>query len=205
MANHVYFNIDLSLDAGQTALVEKLGESCAEEQGEMKWLSYEVQNLPIYPVPYKEDDWYSWGCEQMGAKWVQVDDWNEHYISGHSAWSPPIPFITNLIQYIYEQVGGMPTAKMTYEDEFRNFIGKCEVWIDTDVGSGEVNWDYEDVDGEELNVAMEEWSGWDTSSEEFDWWDLTKAKNGEEYSPQEVIDEMVYGFFEDGKVKVRHD
>ena len=62
-----------------------------------------------------------------------------------------------------------------------------------------------DVDGEELNVAMEEWSGWDTSSEEFDWWDLTKAKNGEEYSPQEVIDEMVYGFFEDGKVEVRHD
>ena len=36
MANHVYFNIDLSLDAGQTTLVEKLGESCAEEQGEMK-------------------------------------------------------------------------------------------------------------------------------------------------------------------------
>ena len=51
MANHVYFNIDLSLDAAHTALVEKLGESCAEEQGEMKWLSYEVQNLPIYPVP----------------------------------------------------------------------------------------------------------------------------------------------------------
>jgi len=205
MANHVYFNIDLSLDAGQTALVEKLGKSCAEEQGEMKWLSYEVQNLPIYPVPYKEDDWYSWGCEQMGAKWVQVDDWNEHYISGHSAWSPCIPFLTNLIQYIYDEVGGMPTATMTYEDEFRNFIGKCEVWIDTDVGSGEVNWDYEDIDGAELNEVMEEWSGWDTSSEEFDWWDLTKAKNGEEYSPQEVIDEMVYGFFEDGKVEVRHD
>ena len=205
MANHVYFNIELSLDAGQTALVEKLGQSCAEEQGEMKWLSYEVQNLPIYPVPYKEDDWYSWGCEQMGAKWVQVDDWNEHYISGHSAWSPCIPFLTNLIQYIYNEVGGMPTAKMTYEDEFRNFIGVCEVWIDTDVGSGEVNWDYQDVDGAELNETMEEWSGWDTSSEDFDWWELTKAKNGEEYEPQEVIDEMVYGFFEDGKVEVRHD
>ena len=26
-----------------------------------------------------------------------------------------------------------------------------------------------------------------------------KAKNGEEYEPQEVFDEMVYGFFEDGK------
>tara|TARA_B100000900_G_scaffold127000_1_gene107278 strand:+ start:846 stop:1463 length:618 start_codon:yes stop_codon:yes gene_type:complete len=205
MANHVYFNIELSLDAGQTALVEKLGKSCETRNGEMQWLSYEVEKLPIYPVPYNENDWYSWGCEQMGAKWVSVEDWNEHYISGYSAWSPCIPFLTNLIQYIYDQVGGMPTAKMTYEDEFRNFIGKCEVWIDTDVGSGEVNWDYEDVDGAELNETMEDWSGWDTSSEDFQWWDLTEAKNGEKYEPQEVIDEMVYGFFEDGKVEVRHD
>ena len=201
MANHVYFNIDLSLDAGQTALVEKLAESCKTKNGEMEWLSYEVQELPIYPVPYNEKDWYSWGCEQMGAKWIQVDDFNENMISGHSAWSPPIPFLENLIQYIYDQVGGMPSAKMTYEDEFRNFIGTFEVWIE----EGSVNSDYNEVDGAELNETMEDWSGWDTSSDEFSWWDLTKAKNGEEYEPQEVIDEMVYGFFEDGKVDVRHD
>ena len=201
MANHVYFNIDLSLDAGQTELVEKLAESCKTKNGEMEWLSYEVQELPIYPVPYNEKDWYSWGCEQMGAKWISCEDWQESYISGHSAWSPPIPFLENLIGYIYDQVGGMPTAKMTYEDEFRNFIGTFEVWIEED----SVNSDYNEVDGAELNETMEDWSGWDTSSEEFSWWDLTKAKNGEEYEPQEVIDEMVYGFFEDGKVEVRHD
>ena len=201
MANHVYFNIDLSLDAGQTALVEKLAESCKTKNGEMEWLSYEVQELPIYPEPYNEKDWYSWGCYNMGAKWIQVDDFNEHNISGHSAWSPCIPFLENLIQYIYDQVGGMPSAKMTYEDEFRNFIGTCEVWIEDD----SVNSDFNEVDGAELNETMEDWSGWDTSSEEFSWWDLTKAKNGEEYEPQEVIDEMVYGFFEDGKVEVRHD
>lgn len=201
MANHVYFNIDLSLDAGQTALVEKLAESCKTKNGEMEWLSYEVQELPIYPDPYNEKDWYSWGCYNMGAKWVSVEDWNEYNISGHSAWSPPIPFLENLIGYIYDQVGGMPTATMTYEDEFRNFIGKCEVWIEED----SVNSDFNEVDGAELNETMEDWSGWDTSDENFSWWDLTKAKNGEEYEPQEVIDEMVYGFFEDGKVEVRHD
>ena len=201
MANHVYFNIDLSLDAGQTALVEKLAESCKTKNGEMEWLSYEVQELPIYPEPYNEKDWYSWGCYNMGAKWIQVDDFNEHLISGHSAWSPPMPFLENLIGYIYDQVGGMPSAKMTYEDEFRNFIGTFEVWIE----EGSVNSDYNEVDGAELNETMEDWSGWDTSSDEFSWWDLTKAKNGEEYEPQEVIDEMVYGFFEDGKVEVRHD
>jgi len=201
MANHVYFNIDLSLDAGQTALVEKLAESCKTKNGEMEWLSYEVQELPIYPEPYNEKDWYSWGCYNMGAKWIQVDDFNEHNISGHSAWSPCIPFLENLIQYIYNEVGGMPSAKMTYEDEFRNFIGVCEVWIEED----SVNSDFNEVDGAELNETMEDWSGWDTSDENFSWWDLTKAKNGEEYEPQEVIDEMVYGFFEDGKVEVRHD
>tara|TARA_R100000329_G_scaffold87289_1_gene73535 strand:+ start:928 stop:1533 length:606 start_codon:yes stop_codon:yes gene_type:complete len=201
MANHVYFNIDLSLDAGQTALVEKLAESCKTKNGEMEWLSYEVQELPIYPEPYNEKDWYSWGCYNMGAKWIQVDDFNEHNISGHSAWSPCIPFLENLIQYIYNEVGGMPSAKMTYEDEFRNFIGVCEVWIEED----SVNSDFSEVDGAELNETMEDWSGWDTSDENFSWWDLTKAKNGEEYEPQEVIDEMVYGFFEDGKVEVRHD
>ena len=201
MANHVYFNIDLSLDAGQSALVEKLAESCKTKNGEMEWLSYEVQELPIYPDPYNEKDWYSWGCYNMGAKWIQVDDFNEHNISGHSAWSPCIPFLENLIGYIYDQVGGMPSAKMTYEDEFRNFIGVCEVWIEED----SVNSDFNEVDGAELNETMEDWSGWDTSSDEFSWWDLTKAKNGEEYEPQEIIDEMVYGFFEDGKVEVRHD
>ena len=95
----------------------------------------------------------------------------------------------------------MPTATMTYEDEFRNFIGKCEVWINGD----DVDWDYEEVDSDELHEVMADWSGWDTSSDEFTWWELTKAKNGKEYEPQEVMDEMVYGFFEDGKLEVRHD
>ena len=117
MANHVYFNINLDLDAGQTALVEKLRDSCVEKQGELKWFSYEVENLPIYPVPFKEDDWYNWGYENIGAKWIQVEEFTECNISGHSAWSAPIPFVHHLIQYIYDQTGNMPSAKMTYEDE----------------------------------------------------------------------------------------
>ena len=205
MANHVYFNIELNLDAGQYELVEKLAESCREEQGDCnsayKYTSFEVQNLPIYPVPYDEDDWYSWGCENIGAKWIDVEDWQESFISGHSAWSPPTPFLHHLIQYIYDKVGGTPSAKMTYEDEFRNFIGVMHCYVD----DGFVCDDIEEADGEDLNYTLEKWSGWDTSSEDFHWWELTKAKNGTEYEPQEVIDDMVYGFFEDCEVRVRHD
>ena len=201
MANNVYFNIQLDLDAGQTELVEKLSEQCKEKNGEMEWLSYEVQKLPIYPVPFNEDDWYNWGCENIGAKWIQVDDWTEDNMCGHSAWSPPTPFLHHLIQYIYDKVGGTPSAKMTYEDEFRNFIGVMNCYVD----DGFVCDDIEEIDGEDLNYAMEQWSGWDTSDVNFSWWDLTKAKNGDEYEPQEIIDEMVYGFFEDYEVRVRHD
>ena len=189
MANHVYFSINLSLDAGQSALVEKLGKSCEEEQGEMQWLSYEVQNLPIYPVPFNEDDWYNWSCENIGAKWIDIEQFDELTISGHSAWSAPIPFVHHLIQYIYDQTGGMPTAKMTYEDEFRNFIGVMECWVDNDF----VCDDIEETDGEDLIHELEKWSGWDTSDCEFSWWDLKIAKNGYEYEPQEIMDDMVYG------------
>ena len=93
MANHVYFNINLDLDAGQTALLEDTMKKVETENGEMKWKSMGSRKLPIYPEPYNENDWYSWGCDNMGAKWIEVEDFNEHNISGHSAWSPPMPLV----------------------------------------------------------------------------------------------------------------
>ena len=201
MANHVYFNINLDLDDGQVALLEETMKISETENGEMKWKSWEPHLLPIYPVKYNEDDWYGWGCEQMGAKWVTIEDYNADNMSGHSAWSPPNPMLENLVQYIFDKVGGHVRATMTYEDEFRNYIGKSEFWID----NNQCQFDIDEVDGAELTEAMCEWSGWNTEDENFSWWDLTEAKNGEKYEPQEVLDEMVYGFFEDGRVEVRHD
>ena len=210
MANHVYFNIELSLDAGQTELVQKLSNSCKENQGEMQWLTYAVEKLPIYDTPYNEDNWYDWGCQNMGAKWTSVEDWNETNISGHSAWSPVIPFVNSLIQYIYNEVGGMPTAKMTYEDEFRNFIGVHEAWIDTNIGSGEVQYDYDEYEGEDLNQLMleafdktDEWF----ESDDFDWWESYPIKmeghiyKDEMWEPQQYCDELVYQYFDSGNLE----
>lgn len=201
MANHVHFNINLDLDSGQVALLEDTMKKVETENGEMKWKSWTAEELPIYPNKYDEKDWYGWGCENMGAKWVSIEDYQYDNISGYSAWSPPNPMVENLVQYIFDKVGGDVRATMTYEDEFRNYIGKSEFWIE----NGQCDFDIEEIDGDELHEVFCEWSGWDTSSEDFSWWDLCKAKNGEEYEPQEVFDEMVYGFFEDGKVEVRHD
>ena len=35
-----------------------------------------------------------------------------------------------------------------------------------------VNFDIDEVDGDELHEVFCDWSGWDTSSEDFSWWDL---------------------------------
>ena len=35
-----------------------------------------------------------------------------------------------IVQYIFDKVGGDVRATMTYEDEFRNYIGKSEFWIE---------------------------------------------------------------------------
>ena len=92
--------------------------------------------------------------------------------------------------------------EMDYEDYVGDGMSHNQA-----IGKIAREWDmsHEEVDGAELNETMEDWSGWDTDDPDFEWWELTKAKNGEEYEPQEVIDEMVYGFFQDGKVEVRHD
>lgn len=206
MANHVYFNIELSLDAGQAELVEKLKNSCKENQGEMQWLTYAVEKLPIYSTPYDEDDWYMWGCNNMGAKWVSCEEWNETTISGHSAWSPVVPLVENLIEYIHQEVGGHPSAKMTYEDEFRNFVGIHECWIEDD----SLHSDYDEIDGEDLNVLIleafdkdDEW----LATDEFDWWEsypITMkghAYKDEMWEPQQYCDELVYQFFDRGNLE----
>tara|TARA_B100000131_G_scaffold142976_1_gene139108 strand:+ start:1681 stop:2307 length:627 start_codon:yes stop_codon:yes gene_type:complete len=207
MANHVYFNIQLSLDDGETALVQKLSKKVEymEGSGDFKYKSYDLSLLPIYPTPYEEDNWYAWGCDNMGAKWVNCEEFEDTYITGYSAWSPPIPLVENLVQYIYDQVGGKVSAEMTYEDEFRNFIGKGEFWIE----AGNVYHDIDECEGEDLNQLMLEAYGKDDDwfqSDEFDWWEeypvVKGSLKGENMEAQTYVDELVYDFFDKGRLEL---
>jgi hypothetical protein len=47
-------------------------------------------------------------------------------------------------------LGTKPTATMTYEDEFRNFVGKTTYFIE----GGECYDDTDEIDGEELNEVL---------------------------------------------------
>lgn len=201
MANNVHYSVNLDLDAGQMALVEKLMEGISSKT-QHGWLEYEVEKLPIYPVPYNEEDWYMWGCNNIGAKWCHIEDRSEDYFSGYSAWSPPIPLVENLVQYIYDQVGGNVSAKMTYEDEFRNFVGITNYYVE----NGEVIVDDDSFDGEDLVDLVEEAFGLEVDSENFDWWEVYPIKiegnyTGEDWEPQQYADEVVYQYFDDGRLQ----
>ena len=185
MANNVHYSVNLDLDAGQIALLEKTMKAVETEQGEMKWKSWTAEDLPIYPVSYNEDDWYNWSCENIGAKWCHIEEYADDYISGYSAWSPPIPLVENLVQYIHDQVGGDVSAKLTYEDEFRNFIG---VWQ---------NDDFEELDGEDLVSVFENKYRVNVSGDDFDWSDYDENT---EACYDELFDGLVHEWFDEVQV-----
>ena len=204
MANHVYYNIELSLDEAGSELVKNLRDSIENEAGsEFKWKEWNLEQLPIYPKNYDENDWYSWGCEMMGAKWVTCEEFEDTHLTGYSAWSPIFPLVENLIQFISDNVGGEPTARMTYEDEFRNFVGVADFWVE----DGDVQYDYNEIEGDELTTMVEELFGMEVDSEEFNWWDdFPVVLDGSQFKtdrwvPQEYIDELVYNFFDTGELR----
>ena len=201
MANNVYYNINFDLDAGQTEILKKTMAVVETEEGEMKWKNWTAEELPIYPVPYDEKDWYGWGCEQMGAKWVLIEDYSDNNLSGHSAWSPPNPMFEHLGQYICDLVGNDVEGTMTYEDEFRNYIGKTTLYTD----DNQVIIDVNEIDGEELHAIVQEAFGF-ADDFEIEWWDMYKVKKGtyagEEWEPQQYMDEVVYEFFDSERLGV---
>ena len=197
MANNVHFHVTFDIDEKESKLLEFLMENVGS-QTDNGWVQYEIEKLPIYPNKYDEEGWYNWGIENMGAKWCHVEDYETDYFSGYSAWSPPIPFVKNLVQYIHDELGGKPTATMTYEDEFRNFIGVDH--FETYHEDGEYYCSHSEnyIDGDELTSIIEEEFKCDVSDGDFEWWEEYKDTG---LVPQECLDEMVYDFFDTGELK----
>ena len=77
---------------------------------------------------YDKDGWiedsYMWYVNNCGAKWVSVDEWDYPRLQGYSAWSHPVQLVENLLEYASKRFNVELSAIMTYEDEFRNFIGR---------------------------------------------------------------------------------
>ena len=196
MANHVYFTITVDgLEDGCKAWDKAFPMEThqrkmwnSDETYEVKEL-VELDKLPMFAhmnLEYDEDGWlkdsYNWYCNNIGAKWCNVEDVEEYYFSGYSAWSAPIQFVQYLHEYLYDHHDKNHSIKMTYEDEFRNFIGVAHY------ADG-----YHEIEELESGDLMEELRGvfGDVVDNE-DFWD----GEYEQGDPSEEMDNIVWEWFE---------
>ena len=189
MANHVYFNITSDEPMENCFKSEKI----TRDYGNGPFELTELVNVNYQPfmqeamkgVEVDEDGWpkdsWNWHVDNCGAKWVNLEDADESYLTGYSAWSPPIEMLEHLGKFLGQEL------RMTYEDEFRNFIGVA--WVDDEGLSS-----YEELEGNDLNQLLLDELGWEDFPEDFEWWDSLDELDGT--SPQEWIDDAVYNWFE---------
>lgn len=220
MANHVYFNITVE-NLGESS--DALAKALPTEEVERKhWDDsvhtykeiIEVEKLPMYKDCGQEYDkdgyqtnWYDWGCRYVGAKWISFDDFDFEggdFINGHSAWSHPHPFCNNLCEYLANETNKEVLIHMTYEDEFRNFFGKdlFEAHWSKEYNEWHVDHHENYYDGEDLTYLLSEVFDVDFNSDkEIDWWEERDIEMEHKWSIQEYADEVVYRFFDTGRLE----
>ena len=207
MANHVHFTIHI-----EGIEDEQFNESVKTEKRTIKdWKDNDMeitQLLEIEEQPFmanidKEFDGdgyligsYDWYCDNVGAKWCHIEEMQDGYISGHSAWRQPHELVINIMEFYANKYNTEVNASMTYEDEFRNFMGKQ--YYGTVEDDGWIAWegDYCETDADELMVSFNElYPSIDTEAEDFDYHGEYEV-DGETIYPNEVLDEIADKFWE---------
>ena len=210
MANHVYFNIEidgLTEEQHNCLFKTEVNKRPHWQEGEPD-IEYE-ELVEIHEQPfmsnvektYDEDGWiensYSWYCDNVGAKWCNIDEWGYGYITGYSAWSTPYQMVCHMLEYASNKFNIELSARMTYEDEFRNFIGRDFFETYHSDEGFYCSHDEEYLDGNELNALLEEKLGCDVADGDFEWFEEYKDTGK---VPSECVDDMVYNFFETGEL-----
>jgi len=209
MANHVYFTINVEGITDEQFNSEIKTETRTAKNWNDEEYTFEaiceLEEQPFMDVGEKlyteqgyMDNAYDWYCEHVGAKWCHVEECEDNYISGYSAWRQPHEMVLNMIQYFARKYDTEVSATMTYEDEFRNFLGKQYYGSDKCEDDGWYSWDgeYNETDNDALiSTFNERFPDIDTEDDDFDWHEEVEV-NGETIYPSEVLDEIVDEFWE---------
>jgi len=207
MANHVYFTIHIEgIDDEQfnkSVVSEKRTRKDYEGNPFEVTELVEIENQPFMERVEKrfdKDGWlensYDWYCEEVGAKWCNIEECQDGYIAGYSAWRQPHELVINLMEFYANKYNTEVSASMTYEDEFRNFMGKQ--YYGTEKDDGWIAWegDYNETDGTALCEQFDDlYPSLNSSDDDFDWSGEYEV-DGETIYPYEVIDELADQFWE---------
>jgi hypothetical protein len=213
MANHVHFTIQVQgIEDDQFNEGVKTEERTAKNYDNEDYTFnalVEIEEQPFMSNVSKEFDEdgdlknsYDWYCNEVGAKWCHLDEAQDGYIAGYSAWRQPHELVINVIEYYANKYDTEVTASMTYEDEFRNFMGKQYYGSDKEQDESINGWyawegDYNETDADALMASFNErFPSIDTESEDFDYYGEYKV-GGDVIYPNEVLDEIADKFWED--------
>lgn len=191
MANHVYFDIHFN-EVDEDKIFKYQDRIMQSWNGKE---SYRIKELvEAYDQPFMskvkktldKDGWlkdsYDWHIDNIGAKWVTLDHADETTLSGYSAWSPPIQMLGHFSKFIGQ------TTRMTYQDEFRNFIGVA--WGDTEGDSS-----YEELADDDVTQLYLDKVGIEELPEVMDWDDEVEV-DGTTHIASELMDDLVYEWLE---------
>ena len=134
MANHVYNYITVN---GTNAVVNQfaeIGKNFTTQRESTNWEGEPITFTEFKPIEelkfmpeYDEDEWYDWYCENVGAKWCHIEEWEDDYMNLCSAWSACTEFAGRLTTFLAETDPNVQ-VRHQYEDEFRNFVGIQIFW-----------------------------------------------------------------------------
>ena len=193
MANNVSFFItaDSEVDFTKEFKMQSYTRTFADDSWEVIE-AVELENQPFmknlgqkWSLDDDGDSWlensYDWYCENVGAKWCNIEEVDETQVYGYSAWSPPTEMLGHLAAHMKANL------RMNYEDEFRNFVG---VAFANETG----NTSFEEIDGNEFVERLCEELDIDELPNDFEWF--------EEYEdsgivPQEWLDDAVHNWFDE--------
>ena len=183
MANHVHFDINMDKEVDEDKVFKYQDRTVRGHKFKELVEAYDQPFMSNVEKTLDEDGWlkdsYSWHIDNIGAKWVNLDYADESTLSGYSAWSPPIEMLGHFAKFIKQDL------KMTYEDEFRNFIGVA--WSDD-----EGNTSYEELADDDVLQLFLDKTDMEELPDDYDWWEEEVDVDGSMWNARELYDECVY-------------
>ena len=209
MANHVQFNISIEglTDEEFNSSIKMIKGTRNDYDGNpYDYEDYaEIENQPFMGSVDKSFDKdgylqnsYDWYCREVGAKWCHLEEVQDGYISGYAAWRQPVELVSNILEYFANKYDDNVSATMTYEDEYRNFLGKTYFTTEKDEDDSWYSYEsdeYETNADELADKFKERFPSIDIDADDFDWHDDFEV-DGETIYPAEVMDELADEFWE---------
>lgn len=140
MANYVNFTVNFDqINEAATAKLKELYARIRNEESSHAWFS---DMFVEGDLTYEDTGKYEWTTANIGPKWCYLEEFDETFMNGTSAWCYPEEGITKLLEILEEADPDIITS-VTYEDENPNFVG-CSVF-EGSVQIDGLEYDYEEI------------------------------------------------------------